>query len=211
MAPEASRVDNRRILWPGHCGAAGEYPGKNHRGSGRGPSHGAPAFSTVINISVKATMNYFKAAPIAALILFGSLAGCSSEVARPMTVTCGMPRQQFVQRVSDVLISNGNQITSASVDNGSVQAMASVGASGMEYQRRIWTVQSSGSDMIVNASVVSKEVGGSESVRFVDDSHMNPGDAAWFQPVMSGLRSICANPGSAPPSNPGTIESTPRR
>jgi hypothetical protein len=156
-------------------------------------------------------MNYFKAAPLAALILFGSLAGCSSEVQRPMTLTCGMPRPQLVQKVSDVLVANGNQITAASADAGTVQAMASVGASGMEYQRRMWTVAASGNDIIVNASVVSKQSGGSETVRFVDESHMNPGDAAWFQPVMSGLRNICANPGSAPTSNPGTIESTPRR
>ena len=157
-------------------------------------------------------MNYLKAAPIAALILFGSLTGCSREVARPMTLTCGQPRAQVVQRASQVLTSNGYQITSASADAGTVSAVSpnSRGA-GIEYQRKMWTISSSGSDMIVNASVVTKETGSSESVRFVDESNMMAGDAAWFSPVMNGLRNVCANATTAPPSNPGTIESTPRR
>jgi hypothetical protein len=166
--------------------------------------------SIVINIPVQAVMNYFKAAPIAALILFGSLAGCSSPVARPMSITCGMPRQQVVQRVSDVFTQNGYQVTSASVAEGTVAAMANVGGAGYEYQRRMWTVTASGSDMVVNASVVSKMPGSSEEVRFVDHATMMAGDAAWFNPVMNGLNNVCTG-STTVPSTPGTIESTPRR
>lgn len=158
-------------------------------------------------------MIYFKAAPIAALVLFGSLTGCSSEVARPMTVTCGQPRAQVVQRVSQVFTSNGYQITAASADAGTVQAVSpNTSGAGIDYQRKMWTVATQNNDMIVNASVITKESGSSsETVRFVDESNMMAGDAAWFQPVMNGLRNVCSTPVTTEPSNPGTIESTPRR
>src|SRR5687767_12395276 len=145
-------------------------------------------------------MNSIKAAGFAAaLTLLVSIGGCASQnVARPMTVTCGMPRQQLVDRVSALFASNGYRVTYASADAGTVQAEATDGA-GMGYssRRRMWSVVSSGNDMVVNASVLSKATpSSSEEVRTVDESSMIAGDAAWFQPVMGGLRGICSNPGS---------------
>ena len=127
------------------------------------------------------------------LIAIICLAGCAASQPRPISLACGMPKAQLIERATAVFVQNGYQITFASADAGTVQAQRQETA--LDQRTYIWSVSIRTDSMVVNAQMNQVNVvlsPGVTTTTYWDDANVSGQIHDWYDPVMRGLRSVCA-------------------
>jgi hypothetical protein len=127
--------------------------------------------------------------------------GCSSfkpRMPRPISVPCGVSKDEFITTASHLLQQNGYQIAEANATIGKVQGnhvpvYTGLGENLLVNGPYVLEAIYAGETIIVNVFVVLREQNGKVKVlRTLDESNnTSETDRKFFVPVLNGLRQLC--------------------
>jgi uncharacterized lipoprotein len=127
--------------------------------------------------------------------------GCSSfkpRMPRPITVPCGVGKDEFIRTATQLLQQSGYQIAEADAAIGKVQGnhvpvYTGLGENLQVNGPYVFEANYAGENIIVNVFVVLREQNGKVKVlRTLDESgNTSENDKRYFVPVLNGLRKLC--------------------
>ncbi len=127
--------------------------------------------------------------------------GCNSfkpRMPRPISVPCGVSKDEFIRTASQLQQQNGYQIAEADAAIGKVQGnhvpiYTGLGENLLVNGPYVFEANYAGDNIIVNVFVVLREQNGKVKVlRTLDESNnTSETDKKYFVPVLNGLRQLC--------------------
>jgi hypothetical protein len=132
------------------------------------------------------------------------LTGCINTKPRPISITCGMSKGQFVRRCTALLIENNYQIIEADSNVAVVQAtrrqqQTNIGEN-IQYNGPYLftaTYNSKGGNIIVDVATTMRRGGGNGDAKPLilqthgEGSGTSAADRKAFEPILNGLRQSC--------------------
>jgi hypothetical protein len=117
---------------------------------------------------------------------------------RPITVPCGVGKDEFIRTATQLLQQSGYQIAEADAAIGKVQGnhvpvYTGLGENLQVNGPYVFEANYAGDNIIVNVFVVLREQNGKVKVlRTLDETgNTSENDKRYFVPVLNGLRQLC--------------------
>ena len=117
---------------------------------------------------------------------------------RPITVPCGVGKDEFIRTATQLLQQSGYQIAEADAGIGKVQGnhvpvYTGLGENLQVNGPYVFEANYAGDNIIVNVFVVLREQNGKVKVlRTLDETgNTSENDKRYFVPVLNGLRQLC--------------------
>jgi len=130
-------------------------------------------------------------------------AGCVNTRSRPMTLTCNLSKEQFVQECSRLLRQNGYKIIEENPGQARVRATKGQNQSNMGENMQyhgpyLFDATYEEGRIVVSVATIIRVINADEQP-FILQTHSegrgtNQADKKYFVPVLEGLRRLCVNP-----------------